>query len=996
MNVPNRGARFDPFTLKGSQFQQPLMEFSGACEGCGETPYAKLITQMFGKRMIIANATGCSSIWGGTAGWVPYTKDKATGRGVAWGNSLFEDNAEFGCGQLLAVKQRRLQLRDRVQAALAKCGSVMSTELKGNLEQWLEFSEDSVLTEKLADDITPLLKAEKSKANEIAEVLRLADLLMKPSMWMFGGDGWANDIGYGGIDHVVAGGHHVKICIFDTEVYSNTGGQSSKATPMGAVAKFAQGGRSTQKKDLGALFMKYGHIYVASCAIGANYKQTVQAFQEAEQYPGPAIMVCYSPCIEHRTKTGLSQMSLDQKEAVDCGYWPLYRFNPDLKAQGENPFQLDGKKLTGDVMKFLIKQNRYAQLARAAPELAEELQLKLQAHLKERHEAMRAQAAEELPAAGGKTQAAAATGEQVLILYGTDTGVTEQLAKKFSGLCMERGLRVSKTCDLDEVSEVDDLVSAAKDKLVVVMCSTCGHGDFPANASLFWSSISSPDVAPSALSGMRFCVFGMGDRSYTDTFCEAAKLIERRMAELGASKVMDMGIGDDRDEDKWETGFNKWLPDFWKTVKAAEPSDDGAPKAPLFEVKVHEGASLVPQQICPPGATLLEVGESRRMTPEDYERDIRHFSLITKGHDFPFDLGDAVAVYYENLPEDVDAALQWFGLDGKAVVTVSCVSDNVSDRHRKAFQQRVTIRQIFTELVDLFGRPTKSFCADLARFATSASERKALQQLCTAAGAEEWKKIVDASISFFDICKKFPSAKPPLDQLISILPLTKPRLYSIASSPFYAPGVLDLTVVINQWKATSDGSVKTGACTKFIQRAPVGSKVACAAMVGTFKFPAEDTTPMVMVGLGTGIAPIRSFCQDKLYKKKQGIQTGPMVVFYGCRREQEELFYKEEWEMYKREGVLTEIVGAFQFDKPHYPPKQIFVSDKMAEKPGLITDNLLAKGGFFYMCGPAVATPSVQKALKAAVATKGGLGEAKAEAWLQELLHNGRYSEESY
>merc|ERR1719181_853482 len=330
----------------------------------------------------------------------------------------------------------------------------------------MEFFEDRSVTDALATELIPQLEAEKDK-KEIADLLRLKDLFLKPSMWMFGGDGWANDIGYGGIDHVLAGGHDVKICVFDTEVYSNTGGQSSKATPMGAVAKFAQGGRQQTKKDLGALFMKYGNIYVASCAIGANYKQTCQAFQEAEEFVGPAIMICYSPCIEHRTKTGLSQMSLDQKEAVDCGYWPLYRFNPDLKKQGLNPFLLDGKKLTGDVLKFLIKQNRYAQLARAAPELAEELQGKLQAHLKERHEAMRAQAAQE-PAASAAKEVKQATGEQVVILYGTDTGVTEQLAKKFSGMCSERGMRVNKVCDLDEMSEVDDLVAIAKDNLLVV------------------------------------------------------------------------------------------------------------------------------------------------------------------------------------------------------------------------------------------------------------------------------------------------------------------------------------------------------------------------------------------------------------------------------------------------------------------------------------------------------------------------------------------------
>jgi len=995
MKVPNRGDRFDPFTLKGSQFQQPMLEFSGACEGCGETPYAKLITQMFGKRLIIANATGCSSIWGGTAGWVPYTKDKKTGRGVAWGNSLFEDNAEFGCGQLLAVKQRRLRLVDLVKAALAKSPSVMSKELRSNLEQWLEYSEDRVITEKLAEEITPLLQAEKSKSHEISEVARLSDLIMKPSMWMFGGDGWANDIGYGGIDHVLAGGHDVKICVFDTEVYSNTGGQSSKATPMAAVAKFAQGGRTQQKKDIGALMMKYGHIYVASCAIGANYKQTVQAFMEAEQYKGPAIMVCYSPCIEHRTKTGLSQMSLDQKEAVDCGYWPLYRFNPDLRLKNENPFQLDGKKCTGDVLKFLIKQNRYAQLARAAPQLAEELQAKLKVHLKQRHDFMREQAAAYEQASEG-VENGAASGEKIAILFGTDTGVTEGLAKKFSGFCAERGIRITKTCDLDEVSEIDDLVSVGKDTLLVVMCSTCGHGDFPQNAGSFWSSISSPDVPAGAMKGLRFVSFGMGDRSYADSFCEAAKAIERRFAELGATKCLEMGIGDDRDEDKWETGFNKWLPDFWNLVKAREPVDDGAPKPALFEVTIQEGATLVPKQLCPPGATLLEVKESTRMTPNDYERDIRHFSLKTEGHDFPFDLGDAVAIYYQNVKEDVDAALAHFGFDGDAVASVSCVSDNVSERHRKAFMQRVTVRQILTEMLDLFGRPTKGFCTDLARFATSAADRKALQKLATAEGAEDWKKVVDSSATFFDLCQKYSSAKPPLDQLMSIVPLTKPRLYSIASSPFYKQGVLELTIVINQWKAADGSGVKTGACTRFIQQVPVGAKIACAAVVGTFKFSEDDTVPMVMVGLGTGIAPIRSFLQDKLYKKQQGIKTGPMVVFYGCRREKEELFYKDEWAMFKKEGVLTELIGAFQFDAPHYPPKMIFVGDKMNENPNLITENLLGKGGYFYMCGPAVATPSVQKALKDAVASHGKYGEKKAEEWLKELLDSGRYSEESY
>jgi len=260
-------------------------------------------------------------------------------------------------------------------------------------------------------------------------------------------------------------------------------------------------------------------------------------------------------------------------------------------------------------------------------------------------------------------------------------------------------------------------------------------------------------------------------------------------------------------------------------------------------------------------------------------------------------------------------------------------------------------------------------------------------------GEKDWKQIVDASSSFFDICKKFPSAKPPLEQLLTILPLTKPRLYSIASSPFLEPELLDLTIVINQWKAPGTGAIVTGACTKFIQSLRVGQCVAAQAVCGTFKFPKEDTTPMVMVGLGTGIAPIRSFMQDKLYKKQRGIKTGPMVVFYGCRRYSEELFYKDEWAMYEKEGVLTNLTGAYQFDNPK---KQVFVGDKMGEKPELIVDNLLKEGGFFYMCGPAVATPSVQKALKDAVAGHGKKGEAAAATWFEDFMRDGRYSEESY
>jgi len=687
---------------------------------------------------------------------------------------------------------------------------------------------------------------------------------------------------------------------------------------------------------------------------------------------------------------------------VECGYWPLYRFNPALRKDGQNPFLLDSKHVTGDVMKFLSRQNRYAQLVRSNPGVAEKLQGQLSVYLKERHQALRDKAAEELKqdVSSLKDGLAKATSncEPLVIAFGSDTGVTEQVAKKFASLCSERGVVVRRICDLDELSDLDDLKGAGNDALLVVMCSTCGHGDFPQNSGLFWSSVSASTVAPKALDGVRFCSFAMGDRSYHDSFCEASKKIEARMLELGAKSVLEMGIGDDRDEDKWETGFIAWLPKFWAAIKAPEPQDDGSPKPPLFEIKYHEGAALAPSQIVPPGTQLLTIEENKRMTPSEYERDIRHFSLSTEGIDFPFDLGDAVAIYPENLDDDVEEALNFLDLEGNKVITVKCISPNVSERHRRAFEQRVIVRQILSTMLDLFGRPSKSFCNDLARFANTA-DAKALRRFASPEGAGEWSSMVDSCPSFFDIMKKYSSAKPSLEQLMSIVPLMKPRIYSIASDAHYAPGQVDFTVVINQWKSKA-GDLKTGLCTKFIQAAAVGKKVPCAVVCGTFHFPAEDTTPMVMVGLGTGIAPIRSFVQDKLYKKSKGIKTGPMIVFYGCRRYEEELLYKDEWEMYKREGVLTSLVGAFQFDKPHYPPKQIFVSDKMAEQPELISDNLLEKGGYFFMCGPAVATPSVQKALKAAVLKKGGAGAPKsdveADKWFQDFMAAGRYSEESY
>ncbi len=359
--------KFKETSVKGSQFKQPLLEFSGACAGCGETPYAKLITQLFGDRMYIANATGCSSIWGGSAPTTPYTVNKK-GKGPAWANSLFEDNAEYGYGMFLAQNT----IRQRTIAKVLELEkSAKSAALKKAIEGYLSTVDDGAANKVATLELIDALKKSKTKAAE--EILKDADYLSKKSMWIFGGDGWAYDIGYGGVDHVLAQGEDVNIFVFDTEVYSNTGGQSSKSTPTGAIAQFAAAGKEVKKKDLAGMAMSYGYVYVAHIAMGADYNQCIKAISEAESYHGPSLVIAYAPCINHGIKGGMSIAQTEEKKAVQAGYWHLYRFDPRLKAEGKNPFTLDSKAPTADYKDFLMGEVRYNSLARQNPERAEKL-----------------------------------------------------------------------------------------------------------------------------------------------------------------------------------------------------------------------------------------------------------------------------------------------------------------------------------------------------------------------------------------------------------------------------------------------------------------------------------------------------------------------------------------------------------------------------------------------------------------------------------------------
>lgn len=384
--IPIRSGGFDKYTVKGSQFQRPLLEFSGACSGCGETSYLKTITQLFGDRMIVANATGCSSIWGGSAPSVPFTTNEK-GFGPAWANSLFEDNAEYGFGMALATMQRREKLADLITHAMEKT----SGELKTAFTEWLDHMYDAEESKTASEKIKSLL--EKNHADPLlSNIWESRDMLTKKSIWCVGGDGWAYDIGYGGLDHVIAMNEDVNILVFDTELYSNTGGQSSKATPIGSIAKFAESGKKTKKKDLGLIAMSYGYVYVTCVSMGANKNQFMKAIKEAESYHGPSLIIAYAPCINHGIKAGMGKTQEEEKRAVESGYWPLYRYDPRLVAEGKNPLQLDSGEPNGSIHDFLMGEVRYAALTKTFPGEAERLHKKLEEQVVARYKMYKAMA----------------------------------------------------------------------------------------------------------------------------------------------------------------------------------------------------------------------------------------------------------------------------------------------------------------------------------------------------------------------------------------------------------------------------------------------------------------------------------------------------------------------------------------------------------------------------------------------------------------------------
>lgn len=1000
VTLPDRGHEIDKTTVKGSQFQKPYLEFSGACEGCGETPHVKLMTQLFGERLVIANATGCSSIWGASNPCFPYTAN-SKGEGPAWANSLFEDNAEFGFGMRRAFQQRRDYLVLQVDDALKDGTVFMGEKLRKLLQQFLvmrkENQHDLLLPRgrsmyhQLMEKLEPLLEEERTVHAKLQKLYDLRDMFGRISFWMVGGDGWAYDIGYGGLDHVIASEEHVNILVLDTEMYSNTGGQASKATPSGAMAKFAESGKQTQKKDLCRLAMTYKNVYVASICVHVNPQQAVRAMLEADAYPGPSLLVAYSPCISQGY--AMAESIQHCQLAVDSGYWPLFRYNPELESSGNNPFQLDSKKVKGDIFKLLSQENRFASVMRRDPKHAKELDKKLQHAVTEKNHLLQVLSAEDLEGqyhklVQGLTDAREG-GDSITILYGSESGNAEEQAKNLLQDVRERGLK-GRVSALDDF-EFEDLPSQ---KILVLVVSTCGLGEFPQNCKNTWMQLQSPELPMTWLNGVKFCVFGLGDSTYCH-FCYAAAQYDVRLGELGGQRLLQRGIGDDLDEDRYYTGWDNWLPELWVALGAPQVPLSREIPAPCYRVSASPGKTENPpvadEDIVPPGATRLKLLTNRLLTPEnkDYDRDIRHYELQIEDTSVSYKAGDSLAVWPRNRADKAEEFCKLMDLDpGQQLQVVPL------EGARNWCPQDLSVRQLFTHVLDVFGKPNKKFFDRLSLFARDGKERSDLEGIVT--GTEEGRALYrDLTQDFAhhaDVLKLFPSARPPLEQLINMIPILKPRSYSIASSPLMHPDMIQLCVVQVDWKVESTQEFRIGEATGYMKEQVPGAQIMCAVRQSAIVLPKDPTDPVIMSGMGTGLSPWRAVIQDRVWQHRQGTEVGPCVLFFGARFVKYEYLYREELEKYVEEGVL-QMHTAFSRDQP----RKIYVQHRIVEAGKEVADLMLRRNGHFYVCGSARRVPEdIYAAMKQVIMASEGCSEDEAEATLSNLKMEGRYTVEAW
>ena len=953
VSLPDRGSLVDAKNVKGSQFQTPLMEFSGACSGCGETPYFKLLTQLFGERMLIANATGCSSIWGGSFPSNPYTVSKNTGRGPAWANSLFEDNAEYGFGMFSSMKHRRERLvRDvkeymthfelRMQSHEEK---VMEEErdLSSLLMNWLDIrNEKSLKCSQLFDKMKPLFKdvlyaSDKDDhspgASLLSRIWSGRDMFPKLSQWIVGGDGWAYDIGFGGLDHIEAfEANDLNVLVVDTEMYSNTGGQQSKSTPAGASVKFAMGGKQQTKKNMGEIFMTYEHVYVASVCL-SNMAQTLQAIIEADQYNGPSIVIAYSPCIEqHIQPRGQNDMFDECRFAVDSGYWPLYRYNPKLICEGKNPFILDSKKLRKEVTAFLKREGRFNNLKKSHPEVAEELFAKMNRDVQHRMEHLREKSAG-YKAFDHKDNAS------VRVLFASETGTAACVARDFAAACI-----LSHDADAMDDVEVDELDGTT----TIFFVATCGQGLLPQNGKELYKELCSRTEP--FTEGTKFMVMGLGDSSYY-FFCKAAKDVEARMLALGAKQILPIGTGDDSADEGKEIGLHEFLDQVWPALDISPPTE--VPH--IVPIKVNfsyrailrceddESALRKFYASDDVKAVPLVVLSNELQCREVYMRDFRDIQIDTDN--LCYNLGDAIDIFPHNSHDLVMEFLHNYSFDFG--------DHTVINLHAWGVDGEISLGCLFINVLDLFGKPNMHFMQQLATFETDEHERRTILDPNFLKKAEKRNGMTIA-----DVLMHFNKAQPPLPALLAMIPLIKPRAYSIASSPNATPNIIDLCVLIETWWC--DEGMKYGLTSDMLRNLRRGDKVWCRIKPGSMEPPTPEQ-PVVCAGIGSGLAPHLAFLRDRVCVAEAGENIAPFSLYFGNRFKEEEFIYRNELEfLADKHSSWFSLHTAFSRDNPN---KKVYVQDLIARSDDARQLLLERSDGMLYVCGNRNLPKPLQKSL---------------------------------
>lgn len=715
-------------------------------------------------------------------------------------------------------------------------------------------------------------------------------------------------------------------------MYSNTGGQCSKATPAGATAKFAEGGKQQRKKNIGEIFMTYEHVYVASVSLG-NPAQVLQAFIEADQHNGPSIIIAYSPCVQQGVRPrGLDDMVEESRFAIDSGYWPLYRYNPELVKEGKNPFILDSKKLRQDVTAFLKRESRFVKLQKQHPEIADDLFSKMNQDVHHRMEHLNQLAA-------GYKAFDHADDASVKVLFASETGTAARVARDFADACIH-----SHVADAMNDVEVDDIDGTT----TIFFIATCGQGAMPQNGKEFYKNLCARKEKFSE--GTKFAVFGLGDSSYY-FFCEAAKKVEAKMLELGAEKMLSLGCGDDSAEEGMDAGLHDWLDTVWPALDVPPPAEvphitpvkvEYSPKAMLRdsdeERVLHKYYSADGMN-----AKSIPILSNVKMCDEKYNRDFRTIRLNT-GEDMPYELGDALEIFPQNDPIKVADFLHAYSKDFDEHTVVKI--------HDFGIDGEVSLGTLFTYVLDLFGKPSKHFMQQLATFEKDEEEKKTILDLNFL--KTEGKK---SGITVADCLLRFKAAHPPLPVLLAIIPQIKPRAYSIASAPLASKNVTELLVLIDTWWC--DEGERVGLTCDMLRQKVSGDHLWCRMKAGSMDPPSPEQ-PVLCAGIGSGLAPHMAFLRDKVRAAEAGEPVGNFSLYFGNRKRKEEYLYQAELEAIEKKYDWFKLHVAFSRDDPN---KKVYVQDLVGQTDDarlLLHDT---EDGMMYVCGNRQLPKPLQEAL---------------------------------